>query len=120
MSIEGMDKMGRDQFKGASARIFTTDADHPMSGRIFVWTKAGWFERIEGPWGDVVFEPVAESEDELKNWISKDNPDFDLVEISGKDRQMIHDEFAENAEEALYPEAPENSSEEPFEEQDTT
>jgi hypothetical protein len=33
--------------------------------------------------------------------------------------RMVLDEFIENEEEALYPEAPENSSEEPFEEQDT-
>jgi hypothetical protein len=120
VSIEGMDRMSRDQFNGASPRIFTTDADHPMDGKIFVWAKVGWFERVEGPWGNVVFNPVAESEDELRNWISRDNPDIDLAELTDKYGRMVYQEFMENAEEALYPEAPETSSEEPFEEQDTT
>jgi hypothetical protein len=120
VGIEGMDRMGKDQFTGARPRVFTTDADHPMSGRIFIWSKVGWFERVEGPWGNVVFDPVAESEEELRNWISRDNPDIDLVELTDEYGKMVYQEFMENTEETLYPEAPETSSEEPFEEQDVT
>ena len=120
MSLEGMERMARDQFSGARPRVFTTDPDHPLRGRIFIWSKVGWFERMEGPWGDVAFDPVADSEDELKNWISGENPDVDLVALDDEYGRMVFQEFAENTEGALYPEAPEVSSQEPFDEQDTT
>ncbi len=115
MSLEGMERMAREQFKGARPRVFGTDPDHPARGRIFVWTPVGWFERIEGPWGDVTFDPVAESENELKAWLARDNPDFDLVELTDEFGRMVFEEFLENTEMALYPEAPETSSEPPFE-----
>ena len=114
MSIDGMGRMGREQFEGARPRVFTTDADHPMNGRIFVWSKVGWFERVEGPWGNVTFNTVAESEDELRNWISKENEDVDLVELTNEQGRIVFQEFMENIEDALYPEAPEVSSEELF------
>ncbi len=120
MSLEGMDRMARDQFTGARPRVFSIDPDHPMRGRIFLWTKVGWFERVEGPWGDVTFNPVAESEEELRNWISRDNPDYDLVELDNENGQTVYQEFMENVDEALYPESPEVSSQPPFDEQDTT
>jgi hypothetical protein len=119
MGIDGMERMARDEFKGARPRVFGTNADDPEHGRTFVWTQMGWFERAEGPWGDVTFSPVADSEDELKDWLAQSNPDVDLVEMDNEFGRMVLDEFIENEEEALYPEAPENSSEEPFEEQDT-
>ena len=48
--LDGMDRMARDQFRGASLGAFGTDPDNPENGRIFIWTQVGWFERIEGPW----------------------------------------------------------------------
>ncbi len=120
MGIDGMERMARDEFKGARPRVFGTNPDDPETGRVFIWTQMGWFERVEGPWGDVAFTPVADSEDELRELISKDNPDIDLVELDNAFGKDVYDEFMENAEQPLYPEAPETSSEEPFEEQDTT
>ncbi len=120
MSQEGMDRMSRDQFSGARPRVFAIDPDHPERDKIFVWTKVGWFERIEGPWGDVTFNPIAESEEELRDWISKDNPDYDLVELDNDFGRTVYQEFMENADEALYPESPEVSNQPPFDEQDTT
>jgi len=118
MALEGMDRMARDQFRGARPRVFGTDPDNPEHGRVFIWTTMGWFERVEGPWGDVTFTPVADSEDQLKEWISKNNPDVDLIEMDNEFGKTVYQEFME--EEPLYPEAPETSSQEPFDEQDTT
>ncbi len=122
MALDGMDRMAREEFKGAAPRIFGTDAENPENGRIFVWTKMGWFEREEGPWGDVAFTPVADSEDQLREWLARDNPDADLIELDRQSEygRTVYEEFNEQAETALYPESPENSSEPPFEEQDVT
>ncbi len=117
MSLDGMDRMAHEQFRGARPRVFSTDPDNPEHGRIFIWTKMGWFERAEGPWGDATFTPVADSEDELKDWLSRENPDVDLVELDNEFGRTVYEEFTE--EEPLYPEAPETSSQEPFDEQDT-
>ena len=118
MGLEGMDRMAREEFEGARPRVFGTDPDNPEHGRVFIWTKMGWFERAEGPWGDVTFTPVADSEDQLRDWISRDNPDIDLVALDNEFGRTVYQEFIE--EEPLYPEAPETSSQEPFDEQDTT
>lgn len=118
--VEGMERMARDQFKGGRPRVFGTNPDNPANGRIFIWTTTGWFEREEGPWGNVAFSPVADSEDQLRDWISRDNPDIDLVELDNEYGRMVYQEFREYAESALYPESPETSSQEPFEEQDVT
>ena len=118
--VEGMERMGRDEFRGARPRVFGTNPDDPENGRTFIWTQVGWFEREEGPWGDVAFTPVADSETDLREWLSRDNPDVDLVELTDEYGRTVFQEFQENAEQPLYPEAPENSSEEPFEEEDVT
>ena len=99
-----------------------TDPDYPEEGRIFVWTKMGWFEREEGPWGDVAFAPVADSEEDLKDWLTRDDPNIDLVELDRESEfgRMVSEEFSEQSQDALYPEAPETSSQEPFDEQNVT
>jgi hypothetical protein len=122
VAIDGMARMGREEFRAARPRIYGTNPADPEHGRVFVWSKVGWFERVGGPWGDVAFTPAADSEDELKDWLSQTIPDLDFVEVDlntdfGK---TAFAEFKEQSEYALYPEAPENSSEEPFEEQDKT
>lgn len=123
MALEGMERMGREEFRGARPRVYTTDAEHPENGRIFIWTQMGWFERVEGPWGDVAFTPVADDEAQLKDWLAQNQKsDIDLIEL-GLDNAVgrtVFAEFKDQAEYALYPEAPETSSEEPFEEQDKT
>jgi hypothetical protein len=120
MGLDGMDRMAREEFRGARPRVFGTNPDDPENGRTFVWTKMGWFERVEGPWGDVAFTPAADSEDELKDWISEGKGGTDLVELEDDYGKMVCQEFEEQSEDALYPEAPETSSEEPFDEQDVT
>jgi hypothetical protein len=122
MALDGMDRMARDEFKGAAARIFTTNPDDPENGRTFIWTKVGWFEREEGSWGDVAFTPIGDSEDQVRELISQEDPEADLVELNRKTEfgRVVFEEFSEQSESALYPEAPETSSEEPFEENDVT
>jgi hypothetical protein len=122
MALDGMDRMAREEYKGASPRIFVTNPEDPENGRTFIWTQMGWLEREEGSWGDVAFTPVADSEDQLRDWIARSDPDIDLVELDNQNeyQRTVLQEFKEQAEEVLYPESPENSSEEPFEEQDGT
>ncbi len=114
--MEGMERMARDSMQGARPRVFSTDPDNPEESRIFVWSKMGWFERIEGSWGNVEFSPVSESEEDLRAWLAREDPSVDLVELDDEYGHMVYEEFMEQ--EPLYPEAPETSSEPPFEEQD--
>ena len=68
----------REEFGGARIQILGTNPDEPENGRIFVWTKMAWYERIECQWGDVAFTPVAESEEELRELVLRDAPEADL------------------------------------------
>jgi hypothetical protein len=86
-----------DSSSGDQIRILGTDPENPEEGRIFIWTKMGWFERIEGAMGDVAFIPVAKSQDELNELIARDNPSFDLNPLSPKYRKSIADEFMEQS-----------------------
>ena len=103
-----------DEFRGAKLRILGTNPDNPDEGRIFVWTKMGWFERLEGQSGDVAFTPVAQSESELRELISRDDPSADLVQLGGDYRKMVSEEFMEQS--PSYRDSPEYSDEEPLEE----
>ena len=78
-------------------RIYGTNNDDPDEGRIFVWTKAGWFERIEGSSGNVAFTPIADSEASCRELINRDNPSADLVEFGGEYRKMVSEEFREQS-----------------------
>ena len=100
----------REEFRGAPIQILGTNPSDPEEGRIFVWTKMGWFERLEGPWGDVAFTSAAESEEELRELISRDNPQADLTELRGEFRKKVSGEFIEQS--PSYPDSPEDSSEE--------
>jgi hypothetical protein len=71
--------------------------DSPDEGRIFVWTKTGWFERIEGSLGNVAFTPIADSEGRLRELIARDEPLVDLVELGGEYRKMVSEEFLEQS-----------------------
>jgi hypothetical protein len=114
--MEGSQNKTQNDFRGARVRVLGTDRDNPEEGRIFVWTKMGWFERIEGQSGDVAFTPIAESEDELHELISRDDPSVDLFPLGRKYRKMISEEFMEQSE--SYRDSPEYSSEEPTEDDD--
>lgn len=102
-----------EEFRGAQIQILGTNPGTLEKGRIFVWTKMGWFERLEGPSGNVAFTPVADSEEELRKLISRDNPQADLYELVGKNRKKVSEEFTEQS--RSYPDSPEDSNEEPDE-----
>ena len=99
--------------RGTGIRIFGTNPAQPEEGRIFVWTKMGWFERMEVQSGAVAFTPVARSESELRELISRDEPSADLVALSGRFRKMVSEEFNEQA--PSYRDSPEYSREDPSE-----
>ena len=106
----------QEEFRGARIQILGTNPDTPEEGRIFVWTKMGWFERLLGPSGNVAFTPVADSEEELRELITQDNPKVDLDELCGKYgkyRKKVSEEFIEQS--PSYSDSPEDSSEEPDE-----
>ena len=102
-----------DRSRGTGLRIFGTNPDQPDEGRIFIWTKMGWFERIEVQSGAVAFSPVAQSESELRELVSRDDPSFDLVPLSGQYRKMVSREFNEQS--TSYRDSPQYSPDEPTE-----
>ena len=106
--------MTQNEFRGARLRIYGTNNDNPDEGRIFVWTKTGWFERIEGSSGNVAFAPVSDSEGDLKELIARENPSADLVELGGEYRKMVSEEFLEQS--TSYRDYPGSSSDEPLDE----
>ena len=108
--VDNGEQSEREEFRGARIQILGTNPDDPENGRVFVWTKMGWFERLEGQWGDVAFTTVAESERELRELISRDNPEADLNELGGEFRKKVSEEFIEQS--PSYPDSPEDSSEE--------
>ena len=114
--MEGREQIARDgdEFRGARLRIFGTDSDNPDDGRIFVWTKMGWLERLQGRSGDVAFTPIAQSESELRELILRDDPSADLVQLGGDYRKMVSEEFMEQS--PSYRDSSEYSDEEPLEE----
>jgi hypothetical protein len=114
--VDDRENRKSDEFRGARLRIFGTDPDNPDEGRIFVWTKLGWFERIEGQSGDVAFTPVAQSEDELRELILRDEPSADMVPLGREYRKMVSEEFIEQSE--SYRDSPEYSNDEPTEDDD--
>jgi hypothetical protein len=95
--VEDREHKTQDEFRGARLRIFGTKSDNPDEGRIFVWTKTGWFERIEGSSGNVAFTPIADSEADLRELIARDNPAADLVELGGDYRKTVSEEFSEQS-----------------------
>jgi hypothetical protein len=101
----------RKKSRGVRVQNLGTNPDAPEEGRIFVWSKMGWFERLEGPSGDVAFTPVADSEEELRKLISRDNTRAELHELGAKNRKMVSEEFREQS--PSYLDSPEDSSEEP-------
>ena len=114
--LEGSQNGTREEFRGARVRVVGTDPDNPDEGRVFVWTKMGWFERVEGQSGGVSFIPVAQSENELREFISRRDPSVDLVPLGGTHGKMVSAEFMEQS--PAYSDSPEYSSEDPNQEDD--
>jgi hypothetical protein len=100
----------REESRGAQIQILGTNPDNPEEGRIFVWTKIGWFERLEGQSGNVAFTLIADSEKELRELISRDNPNTDLDDLSGTYRKKVSEEFMEQS--PSYSDSSEDASEE--------
>jgi hypothetical protein len=69
-----------------------------------------WYERLEGQWGDVAFTPVAESEEELRELVTRDDPEADLSELTGEFRDTVSEEFIGQS--PSIPDSPEDNSEE--------
>ena len=112
--VEPIEHTTNDEFRGARLRIYGTNAESPDEGRIFVWTKAGWFERIEGSAGNVAFTPLADSETELREMIVRDNSSAELIELGGEYRKMVSEEFLEQS--ISFQDSPEYSRDEPEDE----
>ena len=106
----------REESLGAKIQILGTNPDDPDKGRIFVWTKMGWFERLEGESGDIAFTPIAESEKELREVISRDNPNTDLDDLRGEFRKIVSEEFIEQS--PSYSDSPEDSTVEADDDED--
>ena len=113
--VEEISKV-KDEFHGARLQVLGTNLEEPEEGRVFVWTKTGWLERMEGESGDVAFTPIAESEDELLEVIKRDDPLADLYKLGREYRKMVSDEFVAQSEE--YADSPEYSVEEQTENDD--
>jgi hypothetical protein len=103
-----------DEFRGNRLRIIGTNQDEPEEGRIFVWTKEGWFERVEGSSGNVAFSHFADSENELRQMVSQDDPSAELINLGGDIKKLVTTEFVEQF--RSYLDAASSSSEEPVDE----
>lgn len=108
--------MIQDEFRGARLRVYGTNREAPEDGRVFIWTKTGWFERLEGSAGNVAFTPIAESEDELKDLIAVEDPEFDFIELGGEFKRMVSEEFSEDS--SLLEDSTAELTEEPIDEDD--
>jgi hypothetical protein len=82
-----------DYFSGFNPQVLGTNAERPEDGRIFVWTKIGWFERLLGPDGDAAFTWIARSEHELRDILNSQNPATDLFELDNDFTGHIVEEF---------------------------
>jgi len=116
--VEDREQMDRDvdalrDLRDARLRIFGTDPSNPDKGRIFVLTNMGWFERIEVQSGAVAFSFIAQPESELREYISRDDSSTDLVQLGGKYREMVSEEFMEQS--PSYRDSPEYSDEDSLE-----
>ena len=91
--VERRENLSYDEFSGARIQILGTNPNNPYEGRIFVWTKMGWYERLEGQAGNAAFTHIAESQDELRELISRENSGAGLFEIGGEYRKIVSLEF---------------------------
>lgn len=108
--IEGGDMLEARLWEQTDPRIFATNADDPDEGRVFIWTEAGWFERIQAEDGDgaVEFSPLSMDETALREWLSEQSLEID--ELDNLYARDVREEFLEQN--PLYPESPELSNQE--------
>jgi hypothetical protein len=96
--------------RGTGLQVFGTNREQPDEGRIFVLTKMGWFERIEVQSGAVAFTPVARSDSELRELVSRDDPSVEVVQLGGHYKKIVSREFSEQS--TSYRDSPEYSPDE--------
>jgi hypothetical protein len=99
-----------DLFADVDPRIFVTDPDNLDEARTFVWSPTGWFERVEGDSGAVEFSPVAQDEEDLREWLSEQDLEITEIDVDIEFARTVREEFLEQS--PLYPEAPELSDQE--------
>jgi hypothetical protein len=109
-----MDLSSQEEKRQARPRVYGTNLEYPEDGRIFVWTKNGWLERIEGVSGNVAFTPIAENEEELREIVRREQPGADIFQLGGDYRKTVVEEYLEQ--ESSYRDTPEYSEEEPEDE----
>ena len=82
-----------DYFSGFTPQVLGTNATRPERGRIFVWTKLGWFEREMGPDGNAAFTRIARSEHELRDILLETRRSNDLFELDDDFTDHVIEEF---------------------------
>lgn len=112
--IDNKDDSEREELNEDTVDVFGTNPNAPEEGRIFVWTETGWFERLEGQSGDIAFTHVAESEEELRALIARDNAKAELTELGSKYKKSVAAEFKEQT--LSDSDDPEDASDEDVEE----
>jgi hypothetical protein len=60
--------------------------------------------------GNVAFSPVADSEEELRSWLTQEDG-LEVTEVDSEYSETVREEFLDQT--PLYPEAPELSDEPP-------
>lgn len=111
--------MEEELFAGTSLLAFTTRPGDPEDGRTFVWAKTKWYERLVASNGAVEFTHVADSEPDFHRWLAEEERiDPTLLSEVDQGKRFYRDVLEEfMAEAPLYPEAPESSDEQPFDEE---
>ena len=97
---EGPSLLEEDLFAHADPRIFVTDPERSPAGS----------NGSRGDTGAVEFSPVAEDEDELREWLSERGLEITEIDVDNEFARSVREEFLEQT--PLYPEAPELSDQE--------
>ena len=90
-------------------RVYVTNPAAPSEGRVFIWHRTRWYERVAGEDGPAAFTPLADSDEELPDAVPEAR-EGSFVEIEDDFAARVHEEFREHT--PLYPEAPELSDQE--------
>ena len=84
----------REEFRGAPIQILGTNPDDPEEGRIFVLMKTGLAPNV---WKDsgamLLLHPSRSWSKNLRELISRDNPQADATELGGEFRKKVSEEF---------------------------
>jgi hypothetical protein len=95
-------------WEDSDPRVFVTSSDDQENGRIFVWARTQWFERLSGDSGAVEFSPLSMDVPDLREWLREQ--DLEMTETDDELTALVREEFLNQN--PLYPEAPELSNQE--------